>query len=207
MGATRDACAATLGREMRRSRHVPWWLTALALVIGVVLARVGWFEQGRDAQSADATHSAPSSIPTVPAPSSIPTVPAPSSSPTVPAPSSPAIELDRGSTELPEASGSQAPPRRELATGFTSKRAWREHFAKHGAEFGKITAEEYLRLAQGLRDAPRSQLVLERVRDDGVITRYDRASGAFLAFHRDLSIRTFFRPKDGEAYFERQALR
>lgn len=190
-GGPRAARAARLGREMKRSRHVPWWLTALALVIGVVLARVGWFEQGRDAPSAGSA---------IPAPSSSPSVPAP-------APSSPGVELDRGPTVLPEDSGSQALPRQEPAIGFTSRRAWREHFAKHGAEFGKITAEEYLRLAQVLRDAPRSGLVLERVRDDGVITRFDRASGAFLAFHRDLSIRTFFRPKDGEAYFERQALR
>lgn len=195
-GGPRAAPAATLGREMKRARHVPWWLTALVLVIGVVLARVGWFEQGPDAPSAGSA---------IPAPSSSPSAPAPS--PSAPVPSSPGVELDRGPTALPEGSGSQAPPRQEPAIGFTSRRAWREHFAKHGAEFGKITAEEYLRLAQVLRDAPRSGLVLERVRDDGVITRFDRASGAFLAFHRDLSIRTFFRPKDGEAYFERQALR
>jgi hypothetical protein len=91
--------------------------------------------------------------------------------------------------------------------GFTSKRAWQEHFAKHGAEFGKVTAQEYLALAQLLRDAPRSGAILELVRSDGVITRFDKNSGGFVAFHRDRSIRTFFRPDDGESYFRRQTER
>ena len=47
--------------------------------------------------------------------------------------------------------------------------------------------------------------VLEIVRADGVTTRFDRATGAFVAFGDDGVIRTFFRPADGEAYFERQA--
>jgi pyocin large subunit-like protein len=40
-----------------------------------------------------------------------------------------------------------------------------------------------------------------------VITRFDRRGGEFLAFERDLTIRTFFRPNDGEAYFDRQLKR
>ena len=51
------------------------------------------------------------------------------------------------------------------------------------------------------------EILLEEVRDDGRITRFDRTSGAFLAFDRDGIIRTFFRPNDGEAYFRRQAER
>ena len=31
----------------------------------------------------------------------------------------------------------------------------------------------------------------------------DRRSGAFLAYNTDLTIRTFFRPNAGEAYFQR----
>jgi pyocin large subunit-like protein len=49
--------------------------------------------------------------------------------------------------------------------------------------------------------------VLELVRADGVITRFDRASGAFLAFEQDGVIRTFFIPNAGERYFRRQAKR
>lgn len=98
-------------------------------------------------------------------------------------------------------------PPRASAVGFTSAAAWRSHFDKHGREFGDIDADEYLARAVALRDAPLSATVLELVRDDGVVTRFDKASGAFVAFHRDRTIRTFFRPADGEAYFRRQAQR
>jgi hypothetical protein len=91
--------------------------------------------------------------------------------------------------------------------GFRSRERWMEHFAKHGADFPGADAERYLRLAQGLRDRPAGGDVLELRRDDGAVSRYDRASGAFLAFDADLTIRTFFKPNDGEAYFRRQAER
>jgi hypothetical protein len=89
--------------------------------------------------------------------------------------------------------------------GFRSHVRLEEHFQKHGREFGAGTPEDYLRLAQALRDRPAGGDVLEQVREDGVVTRYDRGSGAFIAFGADGVIRTFFRPNDGERYFERQA--
>jgi pyocin large subunit-like protein len=91
--------------------------------------------------------------------------------------------------------------------GFASRQRLQEHFEKHGAEFGKITIDNYLALAQTLRDKPSGPDVLEVTRADGVITRFDRRSGAFMAFNSDRTIRTFFKPNDGEAYFTRQARR
>ena len=92
--------------------------------------------------------------------------------------------------------------------GFRTRRNLEEHFAKHGAEFGGATMEQYLAMAQALRDAPPGGDVLELVRPlDGVVSRFDRKRGAFLAFDRDGTIHTFFRPNDGEAYFRRQANR
>jgi pyocin large subunit-like protein len=91
--------------------------------------------------------------------------------------------------------------------GFRSRAQFDEHFAKHGREFGNISQEEYLRLAQELRDAPAGGSVLEIVKADGVVTRFDRRSGAFGAYNRDRTIRTFFKPNDGERYFRRQANR
>lgn len=90
------------------------------------------------------------------------------------------------------------------AIGFRSRERLEEHFAKHGAEFHAGSAQEYLRLAQALRDQPAGGNVLERTREDGVVSRFDRASGAFIAFDQDGVIRTFFRPNDGERYFWRQ---
>ncbi len=93
------------------------------------------------------------------------------------------------------------------AIGFRSRERLAEHFAKHGAEFGARSADDYLALAQRLRDAPAGVEILEASRGDGVITRFDRSSGAFLAFDDDGTIRTFFRPNQGESYFRRQLAR
>lgn len=91
--------------------------------------------------------------------------------------------------------------------GFATPQKLQDHFQKHGKEFGEITREEYLRMAQELRDRPAGREILEAVRRDGVMTRFDRKSGAFLACNPDGTIRTFFKPKDGEKYFRRQARR
>jgi pyocin large subunit-like protein len=91
--------------------------------------------------------------------------------------------------------------------GFRSRKQFEEHFAKHGREFGNVTPEQYLALAQELRDAPAGGPILEIAKPDGVITRFDKRSGAFGAYNRDRTIRTFFKPNDGERYFRRQANR
>lgn len=91
--------------------------------------------------------------------------------------------------------------------GFASRQRLTEHYEKHGAEFPGLSRDQYLGAAQQLRDAPLSASVLEVRRGDGVVTRFDRQSGAFLAVNRDGTIRTFFRPNDGESYFRRQASR
>jgi hypothetical protein len=91
--------------------------------------------------------------------------------------------------------------------GFASRQKWIDHYRKHGREFGSISKEQYLLKAQELRDHPAGGDILEHVRPDGVITRFDRATGDFIAFNDDGVIRTYFRPNDGEAYFRRQARR
>lgn len=91
--------------------------------------------------------------------------------------------------------------------GFASRQKWLDHFEKHGREFGSLTAEEYLRQAQMLRDRRAGGEILESVRRDGVVTRFDKQSGAFLAFNHDQIIRTFFKPNDGANYFWRQSKR
>jgi hypothetical protein len=89
--------------------------------------------------------------------------------------------------------------------GFVDARRLEEHYAKHGAEFGHITKQDYLRQAQLLRDARVGGPVLETVRADRVATRFDRQTGAFIAFNPNGTIRTFFKPNDGERYYRRQA--
>ena len=89
--------------------------------------------------------------------------------------------------------------------GFRSQSRLDDHYAKHGSEFGSISKARYLAMAQDLRDAPLSSMVLQATQADGTLGRFDRRTGAFLAYNGDLTIRTFFRPNDGEAYFRRAA--
>jgi hypothetical protein len=97
------------------------------------------------------------------------------------------------------------PAKSEVSSvGFASRAKLVEHYEKHGREFGSVTIDEYLRKAQELRDRAADGSVVEAARSDGVVTRFDRTSGAFLAFNSDRTIRTFFKPNDGEAYFRRQ---
>jgi pyocin large subunit-like protein len=91
--------------------------------------------------------------------------------------------------------------------GFASRQKLVDHYQKHGREFGTITVEQYLNKAQELRDRPTGGAILETARPDGTVTRFDRESGDFIAFSRDGTIRTYFRPTDGEAYYQRQLRR
>lgn len=101
-----------------------------------------------------------------------------------------------------------APPLVPSTIGFRTRDRLLDHYAKHGAEFEAPSPEAYLVLAQTLRAEPPAGDVREIVRPtDGVISKFDRRTGAFIAFDADSTIRTFFKPNDGEAYFERQARR
>lgn len=124
-------------------------------------------------------------------------LPLPAAAPATQGPAQLADDDTRNATR-PSSSGSR---------GFTTRQHLIEHFEKHGAEFSGSTMVTYLAAAQALRDAPDGGDVLEVRRRDGVVTRFDRASGAFLAVNRDGTIRTFFKPNDGVAYFRRQASR
>jgi pyocin large subunit-like protein len=88
--------------------------------------------------------------------------------------------------------------------GFRTDDLLRDHYAKYGHEFGSITRQQYLHLAQQLRDSHAGKYILESKRPDGLI-KFDRRHGYFGAYEPDGTIRTFFIPTDGVRYFERQA--
>jgi hypothetical protein len=117
-------------------------------------------------------------------------------------PQAPPAEVQKGKA-APEGSGATSHVKRP-DIGFASRQKLVDHYKKHGREFGAVTMEQYLGKAQELRDRPAGGAILESVRPEGVVTRFDRGSGDFLAFNRDGVIRTYFRPTDGEAYYRRQ---
>jgi pyocin large subunit-like protein len=88
--------------------------------------------------------------------------------------------------------------------GFRSHHLLEEHYTKHGHEFGNVSQEQYLRMAQQLRDSRPGKNILETKRKNGA-AKFDKRYGWFVAYDSDGTIRTFFIPNTGLRYFERQA--
>lgn len=89
--------------------------------------------------------------------------------------------------------------------GFRTQDLLVDHYARHGHEFGKITMDQYLHMAQQLRDARPGKNILQAIRPDKGGSKFDVQHGWFVAWNADRTIRTFFVPNDGVRYFERQA--
>ncbi len=86
---------------------------------------------------------------------------------------------------------------------FRNKTRYDEHFEKHGAEFGNITKEEYLQLANDLINST-SDRVLHKYSEDGDYMYFDQDTNHFLVLSEDGYIRTFFIPTAGINYWNRQ---
>ena len=89
--------------------------------------------------------------------------------------------------------------------GFRNQHLLEDHFARYGRAFGPVTEQQYLHLAQQLRDAHTGKNILESKRPAGGFSRFDVKHGYFGSYDADGTIRTFFIPPDGIHYFERQA--
>jgi len=89
--------------------------------------------------------------------------------------------------------------------GFRTQHLLEENFARHGREFGNITQDQYLRMAQQLRDARPGKNVLMAKRAGGGASKFDKRSGWFVTYDPDTTIRMFFIPNEGIRFFERQA--
>lgn len=78
-----------------------------------------------------------------------------------------------------------------------------DHFARHGADFAAHDAEEYARMASEFLQRARTEDLPAKVDDGGVLRVFDPRSGAFGAYNRDGTTKTFFKP-GSRGYFERQ---
>jgi filamentous hemagglutinin len=69
-----------------------------------------------------------------------------------------------------------------------------DHYARHGADFGATSAVQYEQAADAFLNGPRGAGVLEKVRTNGDIVRYDPATQAFGVVKPDGTIRTYYKP-------------
>jgi pyocin large subunit-like protein len=88
--------------------------------------------------------------------------------------------------------------------GFRTPHILEDHYARYGSQFGTVTPRQYLKLAQQLRDTTPGKGILVSRRPDGGGAKFDVKHGWFVAYDGDGTLRTFFRPRDGVRYFDRQ---
>lgn len=89
--------------------------------------------------------------------------------------------------------------------GFRTQHMLEEHYAKYGSGFGSITMDQYLRMAQQLRDSRAGKNILQAKRANGSVAKFDKRRGSFVAYDPDGTLRTFFVPKNGLRFFYQQS--
>lgn len=85
---------------------------------------------------------------------------------------------------------------------FRSESLREDHYQKHGIEMGFASAEEYERAAAAVVSDSRALHKLEKEDNDDVY--YIEETNEFVIVSTDGYIRTYFYPRDGIWYFERQ---
>lgn len=89
---------------------------------------------------------------------------------------------------------------------FASKKLYDEHYQKHvitQKEFGDITQEEYLEMANVFLNSTGDN-ILTKTEDDGDMLFYNVETNEFAVLRTDGVIRTYFKPSAGIDYWNRQ---
>lgn len=102
------------------------------------------------------------------------------------------------------AESSPDPQKEYKQYSFRSKKLFDSHYEKHGSEFGSITQEEYLQLANDLLNSDSPSILNKTEKEDGDDVFFDTDTGYFLVLSTDGYIRTFFIPDKGIDYYNRQ---
>ncbi len=87
---------------------------------------------------------------------------------------------------------------------FASEEKLVKHFLKHGKDFGNISEAQYLSRAQQLLNSKSCGDILTKIRSNGDILFYNKATNEFAIKSSEGYIRTFFKPSNGLDYFLKQ---
>ena len=99
------------------------------------------------------------------------------------------------------ATANQAAPR--AAETWGNLATLPDHFARHGSDFAATSAEDYARLAWQFLQRARAKGLPAKVDPTGTLRVYDPGTGAFAAYNRNGTTKTFFKP-GSPGYFDRQ---
>ena len=111
----------------------------------------------------------------------------------------------------PKASESTSAPRRVAPSGKAppTRETWGhlpslpDHFERHGHDFNARDADDYARMAWEFRQRAKAEGLPTKIDSEGVTRIYDPKSGAFGAYNRNGTTKTFFKPNSRD-YFDRQ---
>ena len=115
-----------------------------------------------------------------------------------------AAESVSGTTTTTTTAASAEPDKEYIQYYFRSQKLFDSHYDKHGSEFGNITQEEYLQLANDLLNSDSDTVLHKKEKEDNDDVFFDTATGYFLVLSTDGYIRTFFIPDRGIDYYNKQ---
>lgn len=126
------------------------------------------------------------------------------------APSEISARVDDAPVDVPQDAPQQTPEDAQTSKtasaghtySFRQAEYLQEHFEKHGAEFSYASADEYLAGANRVVASPEALHKLEA--EDGDDVYYLESTNEFVIVSTDGYIRTYFKPDDGKAYYDRQ---
>lgn len=112
-------------------------------------------------------------------------------------------DIDESRDDAPEdETAAASAPASVYVYSFRKAEYLQEHFERHGAEFGYASADEYLAGANRVVASPEVLHKLEA--EDGDDVYYLESTNEFVIVSTDGYLRTYFKPDDGKAYFDRQ---
>jgi pyocin large subunit-like protein len=78
-----------------------------------------------------------------------------------------------------------------------------DHFARHGSDFHAQNQDDYARMAREFLQRAKAEGLPAKVDPTGTLRVFDPRSGAFAAYNRNGTTKTFFKPGN-PGYFDRQ---
>lgn len=205
----------------KRNSGIKWWVAAavvcVLLAVGIGAFRGGWLSEKAQPDAADEV--SPETAENVSAAAGVEVEPLSDTQPEMIEETDDAppeteqdaqIEISGAAEDVPADAPEKTPEDAQSSKtatpayqySFRKAEYLQEHFDKHGAEFGYATADEYLAGANRVAASPEALHKLEA--EDGDDVYYLESTNEFVIVSTDGYLRTYFKPDDGKAYFDRQ---
>ena len=118
-------------------------------------------------------------------------------------PQNPAPKSIPGAVESSRSASAPVSAGRETRQTWGRMDTLADHFARHGRDFGAHDPDDYAAQAAALLQKAHAAGLPAKRDADGSLRVFDPSTGAFGAYNRNGTTKTFFKPRD-DRYFDRQ---